>query len=92
MVEWDNDRGDRETRTILKVLGSNRLVLAGFIKDMAIGKPIDVILGCNRGWYMESGALSDKTDCHFLHNNAPNFGGCPFIPTVNPVGQLNQYY
>lgn len=92
MVEWVNAMGDIETRTILRVLGNNVLVLAGFIRDMAVGKEVKVILGCNHGWYMNNGAIDEKTDCVFLHNNAPNFGGCPFIPTKNPVGQLNQYY
>lgn len=94
MVEWSNRNGDRESRTILRVINGNTLVVTGFIRDLAAGDDIDVILGCNHGFYMNDTKteLDVKTDCHFLHNNIHNYGGCPWIPTKNPVGQLNNYY
>lgn len=95
MVEWTNTTGDKETRTILQVAGDFRsLTVSGFLRGLEAGDPIDVILGCNRQLVMhESGTgLDPSTDCHFLHGNMNNFGGCAFIPTKNPVGRLNQFY
>lgn len=94
MVEWINAHGDLETRTILKVVGFRNLVLSGFLRDLDIGASINVILGCNHGFYVltDKSIDADKTDCYGLHDNIHNFGGCPFIPTENPVGRLNLYY
>lgn len=94
IVEWVNRHGDKETRTILKVTGFRNLVCAGFLRDLVPGQSVNVILGCNHGFYAKEDKSidADKTDCYGLHDNIHNFGGCPFIPTENPVGRLNMYY
>ena len=94
MVEWLNNEGNLESRTILRVIDFKTLVVAGFIRDLQPGKAINVILGCNHGFYMNANrqGLDQKTDCYYLHDNIHNYGGCPFIPTKNPVGQYNNYY
>lgn len=94
MIEWLNAAGDRESRTILRVINTTKLVVTGFMRDLAPGDTVNVVLGCNHGFYMneDKTGLDQKTDCHFLHENIHNYGGCPFIPTKNPVGQLNNYY
>ena len=93
MVEWTNAMGDKEVRSILKVSGTRRILVSGYLRDLTAGMSIDVILGCNRACYFNSnGSLSAETDCHTLHGNIHNFGGCPFIPKKNPIGFYNQYY
>jgi hypothetical protein len=94
MIEWTNSAGDLESRTILRVVNTNTVLVTGFIRDLKVGDPIDVILGCNHGFYMnaDKNDLDVKTDCYYLHDNIHNYGGCPWIPTKNPVGQLNNYY
>lgn len=94
LVEWQNSQGDNEVRTILKVTNLNKLSLSGFLRDLAPGTEVTVVLGCNHALYMNDNGvgLNEKTDCHFLHANIQNFGGCAFIPKKNPVGMLNNYY
>lgn len=93
LVEWTNSANDRESRTILRVLDNRRLLLSGYLRDLNAGDTVNVVLGCNHACYFnEDRSLNEETDCHFLHNNIHNFGGCPFIPKKNPVGMLNQYY
>ncbi len=95
MIEWVNPAGDTEQRTILQIAEDMKtLTVSGFLRGFEVGDSIDVILGCNQQFEMnEDGiGLAPDTDCHFLHNNINNFGGCPFIPKKNPVGRLNQFY
>lgn len=96
MIEWENSAGDTEVRTILRVdiVGGRNLVVSGTTRDLKAGSPARVILGCNHGlWKNANGVgLTQMTDCHFLHNNIKNFGGCFAIPTKNPIGLTNQFY
>lgn len=93
IMEWQNNAGDREIRTVLRVENGNRITITAAPRDLRVGQEVDMILGCNHGlWRHENGQLKQETDCHFLHNNIHNFGGCPFIPTKNPVSTLNVYY
>ncbi|MEN3144644.1 hypothetical protein ABDF71_21880 [Ochrobactrum sp. WV_118_8] len=94
MVEWENKGGDTEIRTILQVGDGRHLIVSGTTRDLKAGSPIRVILGCNHGlWKNANGiGLDQKTDCHFVHNNIKNFGGCFAIPTKNPIGLTNQFY
>lgn len=92
MVEWQNSMGDIEIRTILRVSDGNTLVLSGVPRDLAVDSEISVILGCNHGLWKSAGGLDPKTDCHYLHDNIHNFGGCFAIPTKNPIGLTNQFY
>ena len=80
MVEWQNAMGDTEVRSIIRVIG-DVLTLSGVPRDMLVGGTVDVVRGCSRG----------MAGCN-SHNNIQNFGGCPFIPTKNPVGTTNQFY
>lgn len=81
MVEWTNDDGGTEVRKILSVTGDT-LLLGGYLRDLAVSDTVSVILGCNH----------QMTDCQDLHDNIQNHGGCPWIPTKNPVGTYNNYY
>lgn len=84
MVKWANANGQIEARRILSVSG-NTLSLGGLLRDLTVSATISVILGCNH----RQGAGGD---CSELHNNILNFGGCPWIPTKNPIGFRNQFY
>ena len=84
MIEWDNANGDPEVRTIIRVAaasGTVTLTLSGAPRDISSGTVISVVKGCAR----------DMDGCS-SHSNILNFGGCPFIPTKNPVGKTSIYY
>ncbi len=96
-VEWDNPPEDWDAarvpprpdgsgilltnrRRILEV-NNNELMMDGFIPllrwESVNGESapvIRVILGCDHS----------MKDCRELHNNLPNFGGCPTLPPKNP--------
>ncbi len=82
MIEWDRPDGQREVRTILRVENERELVLSGPPTALEAGSTVDVIYGCAHT--MEA--------CLFVHNNILNYGGCPWIPTKNPMGPGNQFY
>lgn len=96
MVEWVTASG-RESRTILRTNNAGKqLILAGPTRGLRAGDTIDVILGCNHAYIFEKvegnnrkNAPVDqaKTDCIALHDNIHNFGGCPWIPTENPINK-----
>lgn len=90
--EYQNHAGDREIRSILRVTNGRELLLTAAPRDLRPGAVCDIVLGCNHGLWRAAGGLSPETDCHFLHNNIKNYGGCSFIPTKNPVSTLNIYY
>jgi uncharacterized phage protein (TIGR02218 family) len=81
IVEWTNDDGGTEKRKILSVSG-NTLALGGLLRDLDVGDPVNIILGCNH----------QMDDCRYLHSNILNHGGCPWIPLNNPTGYRNNYY
>jgi len=81
MIEWTNDDGQQEMRTILRVTGDT-LSCSGILRDLDVGATISVILGCSQ----------QLGDCKDLHNNIVNYGGQPWIPLKNPVGFYNNYY
>lgn len=80
MIEWVNAAGETEVRSIIRI-ATNTLTLSGMPVGLAAGDTVSVIRGCAR----------TMAACN-LHNNILNFGGCPFIPTENPVRRLNQFY
>lgn len=80
MAEWTNAAGDREVRSIVRIVGDT-LTLSGAPKGITTGTVVTVIRGCTR----------DEAGCN-SHNNIHNFGGCPFIPTKNPVSRSNLFY
>ncbi len=80
MVEWNNLAGDKEIRGVVRVVGDT-LTLAWAPRDIQTGTEVTVIRGCSR----------DEAGCN-SHNNIHNFGGCPFIPTKNPISRTNRFY
>lgn len=74
--------GRKEYRTIIKVEASGAITLAVAPDGLDVGESVTMVLGCRH--IME--------DCSTLHNNIQNFGGCPWIPTKNPIGIKNNYY
>lgn len=84
-VEWTPAGRSTEYRTILRVSG-DVLTLSGIPNDLAIGDPIDVLLGCNHRAFEADGG-----DCEGLHNALPSYGGHPYIPTVNVINK-NPFY
>lgn len=84
IAEWVNEDGLTEYRTILAVddLGGNtRLTLSGLARDIVPGTEIRASKGCNR----------TMSHCGSIHNNIPNFGGFPYIPTKNPLGRSTPF-
>lgn len=87
ILEWTNDEGGVEKRKILAVSG-NTLSIGGLLRDLAATDAVSVILGCNH-------QMDDCEDLHVndaLDPNIQNYGGCPWIPTKNPIGFRNHYY
>lgn len=87
MAEWSDELGNTVTRTILQVAavsGSSDdvILVAGNLAGLCVGRPIKLSLGCNH----------QMSNCSQVFGNMPNFGGCPWIPTKNPVGSYNPFY
>lgn len=85
IAEWVDARGNTITRTILQMTHdeqSSSLLLAGALTGLRTGMAMTLSLGCNH-------QLNNCTD---VFANAPNYGGCPWIPTKNPVGSYNPFY
>lgn len=83
MVEWMRD-GNREIRQIVHITssgGQTSYLLSGLTTGMSVGDTVNRVHGC--GHSLDA--------CRDLHNNAPNFGGCPDIPLKNPVGMTSPY-
>lgn len=82
-VQWtDNETGILQTRTILTMNGSQRVILNGDVFGMDVGDQVNAYLGCNH----------QLSDCEHLHHNVVNFGGQPWIPKDNPTKLTNQFY
>lgn len=84
IAEWTDGNGDVTTRTILQVVTDGTadfILLAGATQGLRAGGTLSLSLGCNH-------QLSDCQD----FNNLPNYGGCPWVPTKNPVGSYNPFY
>lgn len=72
---------DGETRTIVKVLGGNTLLVGGVIAGLAPGVTAALSLGCPH-------TMDGCTGFDNIHN----YGGQPWIPTRNPFSDENQFY
>ena len=84
-LEWITPDGLSESRTIMSVSGSGAtttLLLTGVVRSLPAGYAVNLVRGCSH----------TMDDCGNLHNNLPNFGGMPWIPTKNPVGRYSPYY
>lgn len=94
MISWDNE-GATEYRTILRITGGVDLVTNGFVRGLAASDSVDVILGCNHSAHLTEG------DCLNLHvtagsgspptSNIHNFGGQPWRPKKNPMGNTSPF-
>lgn len=74
-------RGER--RQILKVSHlENALIISGAIPGMVHNDPVTITLGC----------AHTMNDCRDVFNNIQNYGGQPWIPTKNPIGNDQQFY
>lgn len=81
IAQWTRADGRVERRGIVK-RNLDVLTLSNLATDLAAGKSLTLILGCN---HLQS-------DCANVHNNILNFGGQPAIPLKNPVGITNNFY
>lgn len=86
LLTWCADRGET-VRTILGVMVDSNstgaiLALNGPTTDLEEGMTVRAVLGCNH----------QMDHCLDLHDNIHNYGGCPFIPQDNPLGQKNLFY
>lgn len=86
LMEWPSATGSIQRRTILRVTG-NTLSLSGLPYGLEAGDAVSVVLGCNHKPF-----ATQDGDCEALHDNLPNYGGCPWIPLKNPIGTFNNYY
>lgn len=84
IATWTDPTGNTVSRTILQVSGGGgvNLLLSGLPTGLAIGSAVALSLGCNH----------QTSDCSALFANIPNYGGQPYIPTRNPVGNSNNFY
>lgn len=91
LIEWANEAGALQIRTILSVeAGGSTYLLSGPTAGLSPGHTVQMVLGCNHK--LGHGPQPDG-DCGPLHNNAQNFGGQPWIPLKNPLAfGVNQFY
>lgn len=84
MLEWVTPAGIAEARTILSattVSGRSQLQLTGIASGLLPGRTVSVVRGCRH----------TLPACIEDHDNAPNYGGDPWIPTKNPIGNVSPY-
>lgn len=82
MAEWDSPHGGVITRTILQVNSPGLLMLNGAPTELTTFTQVRLSTGCNH----------QVDDCRNLHNNIANYGGQPWIPLKNPIGNYNNFY
>lgn len=84
--EWITNEGNLESRSILSIQAVSgqptRLVLSGIVMGLGSGQQVNLVYGCGH----------DLNDCQNVHENTPNYGGMPWIPTKNPFGKYSPYY
>lgn len=84
IISWVGNTGLPEARTILEVRSGTpgpTLVLSGLANSLAPGSTVSLAKGC----------LHTLPSCRDEHSNAPNFGGDPWIPLKNPIGNVSPY-
>lgn len=80
IARWTSSEGEKFVRTIIAVdPATNTVRVGGQVKGLEVGQAVTLSLGCNR----------QMSDCLDLHANIHNFGGCPWIPLVNPMSFRN---
>ncbi len=86
LLAWTPTGMPQERRTILDVTydggtGRSVLTLAGNPVNLSAGDPVTLSKGCRH----------NIADCRDVFDNAPNFGGMPYIPKKNPHGTTSIY-
>lgn len=84
VIEWFTPAGLKEARTILSVApvsGRTVLQLTGLASGLSAGGTADVIRGCRH----------TLQACKDDHDNAVNYGGHPWIPMKNPIGNVSPF-
>lgn len=77
-LTWTGTLGT-ERRTILNV-ADRTITLDGPVTDLNVGDVVSLVLGCPH----------TLEGCNRVHNNGPNYGGHPFIPSDgNPINKNN---
>lgn len=84
LLEWTPAGSSVQSRTIIRIAG-DVLTLSGIPTDLEAADSADVVLGCNHKAFAPDG------DCQALHDNLLDYGGQPWIPTVNVIG-TNPFY
>lgn len=85
IAQWTYE-GRPLLRTILRAPAeSQTIVLNGAADGLVTGTTITLSLGCNH-------LLLNGGDCGGVFDNAVNYGGQPWIPTINPIGSVNRFY
>ena len=82
MVQWAGVSSSYDRRSIIRVADADTFHVGGIPMSVAAGSAISILPGCNH----------QQTDCGSLYNNVLNFGGCPYIPYVNPVGLVDNFF
>lgn len=72
-VTWETSRGT-EFGSIIDAT-ANTVKVIGSMREISAGTEVSIYLGCGY----------DLTSCLRLHDNVVNYGGQPWIPTINPV-------
>jgi hypothetical protein len=85
MLEWVRADGRSEARTIVSLVSTDPLRtgfrLTGPASGLMVGQTLTMVLGCRH----------TLQSCGDLHANSPNFGGMPWIPLQNPIGNVSPY-
>lgn len=81
-VEWTDSQNNLQRRTMEDFGATENEVIIGNTRQLVSGQALTLYAGCQR----------TLNDCRTLHNNAPNYGGQPFIPLENPVDFVNRFY
>lgn len=85
MIEWTLADGRLESRTIVSATTPDPLRtglrLTGPVTGLVSGATVTLVLGCRH----------TLQSCATLHNNSVNFGGMPWIPLKNPIGNVSPY-
>jgi hypothetical protein len=78
---YTGEHGMLEILPIIKIVSTNVVQLGRQPRGLTAGTEVEVVKGCD---HTMAGCAS--------HDNLPNYGGHPDIPTESPFGLRNNYY